>query len=168
MTTCRWDADAGDYADRFWSKVEKTEEGCWLWTAAKFSTGYGVFQLRRKAMKAHRVAYGLLVGPVVDGLVLDHACHNEDTSCRGGTSCPHRACVNPAHLRAVTQRQNVLASRNTEPYRQSHKTHCSQGHEFTEETTRRDEKGHRYCVICKRERGRLTDLKRRAKPKEAA
>lgn len=80
--------------DRFWAKVEKTET-CWLWTACKFSNGYGQFQRVDGGTKvAHRIAYELLVGDIPEGLVLDHVCHV-------------RTCVNPAHLRPVTNKQNV-------------------------------------------------------------
>lgn len=81
------------FEDRFWEKVEKTE-GCWNWTAAK-AGGYGRFQVRKKEqVQAHRVAYELTNGPIAPGLFIDHMCHN-------------RACVNPNHLRTVTNKQNL-------------------------------------------------------------
>jgi hypothetical protein len=71
---------------RFWAKVEKTDS-CWLWTAA-LSKGYGIFRVQPRTVRAHRLAYELLVGPIPDGHDLDHLCRN-------------RACVNPAHLEPV-------------------------------------------------------------------
>lgn len=81
--------------ERFWPKVEKTET-CWNWTASKMTSGYGQIGSGGKGGRplcAHRVAYELEVGPIPDGMQIDHICHN-------------RLCVNPAHLRAVTNKQN--------------------------------------------------------------
>jgi hypothetical protein len=80
-----------DWEPRFWAKVEKTAD-CWLWRAG-ISRGYGRFWLDRRLDVAHRVSYELAYGPIQDGLELDHVCHA-------------RACVNPAHLRAVNRKQN--------------------------------------------------------------
>lgn len=78
---------------RFWSKVEKTET-CWLWKAALLqSGGYGQFWMNNTMLRAHRVAYEFLVSPIPDGMQLDHTCHTP-------------ACVNPDHLRPVTDQQN--------------------------------------------------------------
>ena len=86
---------ASDIA-RFWPKIDKTED-CWIWTAA-LTRGYGVFKVRIDnkpyMKKAHRITYELLVGPIPEGHGLDHMCHRE-------------ACVIPAHLRPVTQKQNM-------------------------------------------------------------
>ena len=80
-----------DVEERFWSKVEKTDS-CWNWTAA-LSGGYGVIRINKKKVYAHRFAYEALVGDIPGGHQLDHICHN-------------RQCVNPGHLRPVTQKQN--------------------------------------------------------------
>lgn len=99
---------------RFWEKVTKSEgeEGCWLWTAA-LSRGYGVFKAAGspRNQPAHRFAYELLVGPIPDGLDLDHLCH-EPASCLGGESCAHRRCVNPAHLTPTTRGENIQRGQN--------------------------------------------------------
>ena len=80
---------------RFEAKVDKSRpDGCWQWTAATNGRGYGQIWIAPKYMVAHRVAYKLFVGPVPEGLDLDHLCRN-------------RGCVNPEHLEPVTRRENV-------------------------------------------------------------
>jgi len=79
-------------AERFWTKVEKTE-GCWTWKGARTAGSYGTFRNGAKYVKAHKMSWLLANGPVPDGMHLDHLCHN-------------RGCVNPDHLRPVTQKQN--------------------------------------------------------------
>lgn len=80
----------------FWAKVIKTD-GCWGWTASTQRNGYGHFKVggrKGKMLYAHRFAYELLVGPIPDGMQVDHQCRV-------------RSCVNPAHLRLVTNKQNT-------------------------------------------------------------
>lgn len=82
-------------SERFWDKVNRgNPTECWPWVAAKSSTGYGQLCIDGKTRKAHRVAYELQVGPIPVGMQIDHRCFN-------------RCCVNPAHLRAVTHKQNM-------------------------------------------------------------
>lgn len=87
--------------DRFWAKVDKQTDDCcdcWLWTACVMRSGgthpYGLFKVSEKNMLAHRVAYEMLVGPIPDGLVIDHLCRQT-------------LCVNPAHMEPVSQGENV-------------------------------------------------------------
>lgn len=81
-------------AERFWSKVEKTD-GCWLWTSTTNENGYGRFSIKRRFVSAHRLAYEMTVGPIPDGLTIDHLCRV-------------RSCVRPEHLEAVTLQENCL------------------------------------------------------------
>lgn len=78
--------------ERFWSKVEKTAT-CWLWTGVLSGNGYGNFKLNGAMRLSHRVAYALAGNSIEDGVHLDHICHN-------------RRCVNVAHLRPATAKEN--------------------------------------------------------------
>jgi len=87
-------------------------------------------------MAAHRFAYEALVGPIPEGLKLDHLCRN-------------RACVNPDHTEPVTDRVNTL--RGFGPTAMNARaTHCSEGHEFTDENTYLNQSGSRVCLTCMR------------------
>jgi hypothetical protein len=81
--------------ERFWSKVDTSAgpDGCWEWTAYTDKYGYGQFTHEGKHLKAHRFAYELVTGELLL-FDLDHRCHNP-------------SCVNPAHLRPVTDKQNA-------------------------------------------------------------
>lgn len=122
--------------------VEKQENGCWIWTAALNNHGYGTtVGVDKRHAYAHRLSYELHVGPIPDGMSLDHLCRTP-------------ACVNPDHLEPVTQRENVLRGRG--PFaRNAAKTHCIRGHAYTPENTyyRRDRIG-RMCRECNRLRDR--------------
>ena len=78
---------------RFWDKVNIAGH-CWRWrSGAARSDGYGQFWDGRTMRPAHRFAYEAIVGPVPEGMVLDHLCRVRD-------------CVNPDHLEVVTQGEN--------------------------------------------------------------
>jgi len=138
--------DKPDRVAYFLARVQKAE-GCWEWQGSRSSTGYGTMHLGKRngehirgeySPLAHRMAYWLWVGPIPDGLTIDHLCKN-------------RACVNPAHLEAVTQ--SVNASRSDPPA-----THCPQGHEYTPENTYTHRK---RCKTCVRARQREAYARRR-------
>jgi hypothetical protein len=142
----------GSLEERFWPRVVKAE-GCWQWIGPKTAKGYGrIFLSKSKPTTAHRVAYTLLVGPIPVGLELDHTCHTKD--CRLGDLCPHRACVNVAHLEPVTHDENTKRS-NFYTYDHSksvrkRKTACKQGHPYTGDNLRFDGKGSQVCRACQK------------------
>lgn len=121
---------------RFFSYVDKNgPNGCWIWTGAINGAGYGSFYYKGRQVKAARWIYEQMVGPIPDGLVLDHYV------------CNNPRCVNPNHLRPCTQKKNVLRGFSP-PAKNAKKTHCPQGHPYSEENTRLDKYGGRHCKIC--------------------
>jgi len=96
----------GDDHKRLLSMVEQAASGCWIWQGQRNSNGYGRLLFQGRKEYAHRAAYTVFVGAIGRDMDIDHECHNRDTACPGGDSCPHRACVNPAHLRQATQQVN--------------------------------------------------------------
>ena len=143
---------------------QRGPDACWPWTGQTNARGYGLARLSgetRHRQMAHRTVYELLVGPVPAGLVLDHVCHNIDTTCAGGDDCPHRRCVNPAHLDPVTCGENLARSPHTPQAVKAALTHCQRGHEFTPENTGR-KVGRRYCRACDINYKRALRAERRA------
>lgn len=124
-------------ADRFWTKVNKTET-CWLWTAGAGQDGYGHFSLGRsgKQRHAHIVAYEMLVGPIPKRLDLHH-------------KCEVTACVNPDHLEPLTRKDHVRKGSSPASLN-ARKTHCKYGHEFTAANTQLRLTGGRSCKACHR------------------
>ena len=99
-------------ADRLWAKVDRSAgpEACWPWMPAPNENGYGKIRVGGQTRRAHRVAWELANERPPAGDV-DHICHNQDTRCPGGSTCPHRRCCNPAHLEDTDHRTNVLRGR---------------------------------------------------------
>lgn len=115
--------------------VQRDPNGCWLYTGTLDRDGYAahVTVVGYPRTRAHRATYEHFVGPIPGGMQLDHLCHKPET-CAGGPTCPHRRCVNPAHLKPVTGRENTLRS-NSVPAINARKTHCNNGHPYTPENT---------------------------------
>lgn len=129
---------------RFWAKVSlpDPETGCMEWLASLRGSGYGQFVIRKpRIVQAHRFAYELLVGPIPEGLVIDHLCRN-------------KACVRPDHLEPVTHRVNILRGVGPSAWH-ARKTHCPQGHEYNTENTHRRASGARDCRKCGAENARV-------------
>lgn len=106
---------------------------CIEWPGCKSNKGYGFIYANRKERKmAHRVIYEGLYGKIKDGLVIDHLCRN-------------KLCINPNHLEAVTNKENVLRGVGITAIN-ARKTVCQRGHKF-----RFKRNGERECYICKYE-----------------
>lgn len=120
---------------RFWRFVDKTD-GCWLWVGTD-NGKYGTLGLSidgtRTSLYAHRLSYEMHVGPIPEGLTIDHLCRVP-------------LCVNPDHLEAVTQRENSLRGTGVSAVN-ARKTHCPKGHPLDGLRT----SGRRYCKTCARE-----------------
>lgn len=117
------------------NSIRSEAGGCWIWQLKPNNSGYGSVSVpgAGKAL-AHRASYEHYIGTIPDGLVIDHLCRN-------------RLCINPDHLEAVSQAENVRRSDNS-------KTHCKNGHPLTEANILRDIPGSdkvRRCKKCRRE-----------------
>jgi hypothetical protein len=148
-----------DVAVRMWGKISipfdyDPEIGnCWKWVGGFFKgTGYGKFYVDRYPHYAHRWVYEFLVGPIPEGLEIDHLCRN-------------RWCVNPRHLEPVTHQVNVL--RGDAPKvcgeHNRRKTHCRNGHEYSGDNLYTYPAGGRGCRTCNREAQRLYAARRKEK-----
>lgn len=133
--------------DRFWSHVDKAHQtGCWPWKlSVNVRSGYGQvgakglpFPKAKRMALAHRVAYVLGVGELIDGMEIDHRCNV-------------RRCCNPHHLKQVTKTENMarttFLSLENPRNRLGLRTHCVKGHEYPADPGR-DKTGARVCRVC--------------------
>lgn len=118
--------------DRFQDKYEVNESGCWIWVACLDVKGYGRVSVGGRMKLAHRVSYALHIGPIPEGLTLDHLCR-----------VPR--CVNPAHLEPVTHAENMHRGER------ARKTHCKKGRPFDEANTYFGVGDRRECRACHRD-----------------
>lgn len=125
--------------DNIWNQIDATGP-CWLWLG-KSRRGrnrqYGGVKFNGKTYAAHRFVYELLVGPIPDGLTLDHLCRVP-------------LCVNPDHLEPVTQIENMKRGvvRKYPGKPNLRKTHCPRGHPYSGENLRITKRGYRCCRTC--------------------
>jgi len=131
----------------FLAKVDTTGD-CWQWTGSTVAFGYGQFNDGHTMVKAHRWLYELAVGPIPEGLVLDHLCRNP-------------GCVRPSHLEPVTDQINILRGIGPTAVNAA-KTHCAKGHSFEGEDAERLPNGARKCRTCNRDKARDLMRQKRA------
>jgi hypothetical protein len=130
--------------NRDWSKAYWIDPaGCWLFTGAVSSNGYGAIRNRG----AHRWFYEHYVGPIPAGLQIDHLCRV-------------KRCVNPAHLEPVTAQENV----RRRPVSLHGAARCKRGHDLSGsnryEYQRKEGQTEIHCLACQRERGRERRVER--------
>lgn len=136
--------------DRLVDKVKVDDEtGCWEWQGYVTPNGYGAMVLGSRVDNSvrreftHRVAWTELVGPIPDGLHIDHLCRNT-------------ICCNPGHLEPVTPRINALRSESPAALN-ARKAACVEGHPFDAENTYvNPTTGGRRCRTCQRDYERET------------
>ena len=148
------------HLERIDARYDKpSEDECWVWTGYLNSDGYGkasagYVDKKQKTIGTHRAMYELYVGQIPLDLTIDHLCRN-------------RACGNPKHLRILTISENISHGDSAN----GSKTHCPQGHEYTDENTyywkQKNGGPSRQCRTCRRERDRQSYAKAKAK-KQAA
>lgn len=145
--------------DRFADKIALTDSGCIEWIAGLYRNGYGHFHTtqtpteKARDVYAHRWSYEHHVGPIPEGLSIDHLCRN-------------RRCINPEHLEPVTHRENTLRGVGFAAVNAA-KTHCVQGHRYSPTNTYTDPLGYRHCRTCRRQVDRNRQPRRQQTRKAA-
>lgn len=136
---------------RFLEKIEiDPRTGCWLWTKYRDLSGYGRFNNPEGSPLAHRYAYEEFVGPIPDGMHMDHLCRV-------------RHCVNPTHLEVVTPQENFARGSSFAAVN-ARKTHCDSGHALEGDNVKVVVKirRERICLTCDRARKRTHKKRRHA------
>lgn len=122
-------------------------DDCWLWQGDLSDGGYGRFWFVDRNVQAHRWAYEQMIGPIPDGLTLDHLCRT-------------RRCANPFHTEPCTSQENQRRGTAWEWNRR--KTRCPRGHAYDEANTyRRPNDNRRLCRACNREQNRANYHRRK-------
>ena len=129
-------------ADRFWSKVALIpEHPCLEWIGAVGISGYGRIRVGGRLLRPHRVAWELERGPIPKGKIVCHTCDNP-------------LCCRIEHLFIGTHDDNMRDMTVKGRHRNTIKTHCPSGHEYTSENTYHRPGGERACRTCNREQAR--------------
>lgn len=127
-----------------WQKdgsIVASDDKCWIWTKERNSKDYPRFAIQRKNKRyryfVHRLSFMFFNRSIADGEIIDHLCRVP-------------LCVNPEHLEATSQKENVRRG-----LRGKLKTHCKQGHLWIDENIlKRKTKNKRECLICSRQRNK--------------
>lgn len=145
------------HIDLFWEKVAvRSRNECWQWLGYRDPEGYGRFHERTGSAKihitirAHRWIYKEVVGDIPEGYVIDHLCRD-------------RGCVNPSHLEAVTNQENLERGWGRR-IKNGMVNECINGHEFTSDNTYLHPRGSKVCRTCTARSRRKYELRK----KEAA
>jgi hypothetical protein len=133
--------------ERLLRRCQVSGSGCWIWVGSGNGVGYGKIWHEGRLEYTHRAAYQILVGPIPAGYQIDHLCRNP-------------SCFNPVHLEAVTPRENTLRAPGPASSKAA-QTHCTHGHEFTQENTARRPNGTRRCRECNKIKCRERSARRR-------
>lgn len=140
--------------ERFEARIDRSGD-CWLWTGHTRPNGYGCFRVGRKQTSVHRFAYEEFVGPIPEGMHVDHLCRV-------------RSCANPLHLELVSPRENVL--RGEAPTVQLFRDDvCKQGHALVGDNVYVWDKRptQRICKTCRNQRSVEYQRQRRARARAA-
>jgi len=137
--------------DLFWSKVRKGP-GCWEWNGYVSCWGYGRFHFSgfHHGMAAHRWAYISANGSIPRGKIIMHTCDN-------------RKCVNPEHLRAGSQHDNIMDCSLKGRHFNGSKALCPSGHPYSGDNliikTERGRYRGRGCRTCQRSQGSMRRMR---------
>ena len=112
------------------------ESGCWVWMGTISSHGYARIWIGYKSLYVHRLSYEIHKGEIGKNLTIDHLCRV-------------RCCVNPEHLEAVSNKENILRGEGITA-KNVYKTHCPKGHLYSGDNLY-VYRGYRYCRICQKQ-----------------
>ncbi len=135
--------------DRFLSKVQFLENGCWSWTGYIGPNGYGQVRVDGKSHRVHRLAYAQTNGEIEEGNDVHHVCQN-------------RACVNPSHLQSVSKKEHIRVSPNHAAHVALTMNQCSKSHLMLGSNIIWTERGARKCRECRNAKNRERRLSRRS------
>ena len=124
----------------------RVEGECWVWSGLLTPKGYARYKYKGRGWRVSRLLFLLNEQPL-QPYPLEQALH----------SCDNPACVNPAHIRRGTQRENVADALSRKRWFSDKITHCPQGHEYTDDNTYREArrgKHYRRCRTCVLQRSR--------------